>query len=205
MKARNVLYITLVCVVFLMLQGCAVKQPGVDDSRRNKLLPSITKKESLFLTYGEAVSQYKKVHVGMTQKELRMIGIYDGADNVEVLNVFDIEGELPEHRVISRNLDAGILTFLDAGNGLTMAYRIDIKNTFQQGEGSFWADTFGFTKRQRVLGYTFKGTILLVEGKVTYKFRHRGKQIDIPSVSHKPLGPIQHIGEATVKIADEAL
>lgn len=187
MKTKMFSVITIMLI--FIFSGCAGNAVG----HKNKYLPS-SKEIVVFKwkTYDEAVANYNKIKEGMEEKELKGLGIYDGAANVKIENWLTVQQEvLHNDNIKKEDLDKGIQIFLDA-KGPRKSYKIEINNRYDAREGSTLKDLVGFKKITRTTGFEFSGRILIVDCKVVYVFLpHEGQPVNKLKDETIPLGPLQ--------------
>ena len=199
-KSRLLGLLGVLIFSMIITSGCASHKSG-----GNMLLPSSENVMSSWGTYDEAVTNYGKIKVGMTEENLKVCGVYDGAINVKVLNWLSVYKMLPEDAVKRRKLDQGMIDFLKAGDSRVKAFEVYVLTERRHREGSFFLDTLSFKRTTRTTGYEFSGLILLVDSRVTYVLRPTGGPIDKVRKEKKPLGPFQGLGSLAPSVIESAL
>ena len=79
-------------------------------------------------------------------------------------------------------------------------FEIDQKHIKRTRTGGFWSDFLNFRRQVDVTGWHFKGMLLIKDDVVVYKLIGGQPLIQEMEYNTNPLGPLQGIGESTVRL-----
>jgi hypothetical protein len=186
-RMRAPLRAALVAGLALALSGCQA------------LLPTATSRTPFgWSSYEEAARALDKIVPYKTRRtDLHALG-FDSMDNpaVTILNFADIAQRFPATAALpSGELDHGLRDCLKAGRRCT-GYAINVKQIQRKRVGSFWLDTFNFTRESEITGWSFNALIVLVDDVVVYALSGGQPAIREYETVRNPLGPLQSLGDA---------
>lgn len=75
-------------------------------------------------------------------------------------------------------------------------YEVEQRSTTRHRYGNFWADFLNFHRKMDIVGWRFKGVILIRDDVVVYKLTGGQPAIHEFESSNNPLGPLQGFGES---------
>jgi hypothetical protein len=160
MVLSNSLSKTLIVCACVVLAGCS------------QLLPRGTVEvKGVWHSFDEARASFEKIVPYQTRvKDLEAIGIVPRVTpNITVLNYSDVLQRFVPSPVIDPNdLDDPVRDCITAKTSCS-GYEIDQRFVKRERVGNFWADFFGFKRETDVLGWRFKGLVLIKEDVIIYK------------------------------------
>lgn len=190
MVLSNSLYKTLIVFACLGLAGCAA------------LLPRGTVEvKGVWHSFDDARASFDKIVPYQTRvKDLEAIGIVPRVTpNITVLNYSDVLQRFVPSPVIDPNeLDDPVRDCITAKTACS-GYEIDQQFVKRERVGNFWADFFGFKRETDVLGWRFKGMVLIKGDVIIYKLVSGEPIISEKELNRNPLGPFQGAGEAALR------
>ena len=180
----------LVAAACVTLAGCAALLPRAS-------MENVSRFESFDL----ARQAFERVVPYVTTlDDLKALGFDVSADgNVLVVPYPQLVGQLvPNPMLTLDHLDAGIRDCIAARHACR-AYVFRLGNEVNERRGPFLSDFLSFRRVTRIHGWRFEG-VVLVRGEVVL-FRNHGGEPTIDRVEERvnPLGPLQALGDATVR------
>jgi hypothetical protein len=119
--------------------------------------------------------------------------------NITLLNYSDVVIRfIPSPAINPDTLDAGVRDCIQAQT-TCRGFEIDQRHIKRTRTGNFWPDFLNFRRQTDVTGWHFKGTLLIKNDVVVYKLIGGQPMIREMEYSKNPLGPLQGIGESTVR------
>lgn len=166
------------------------------------LLPRGTvEQRGLWASFEEARDSFEKIVPYQTRVEdLAAIGIVPRVTpNITVLNYSDVlQRFVPSPVIDPKELDDPIRDCLAAKQSCS-GYEIDQRFVKRERVGNFWADFFGFKRETDVVGWSFKGLVLVKDDVIIYKLVSGEPRIREKELNRNPLGPFQGAGEAALR------
>lgn len=166
------------------------------------LLPRGTvEQKGLWGSFEEARDSFEKIVPYQTRVEdLAKIGIVPRVTpNITVLNYSDVlQRFVPSPVIDPADLDDPIRDCLAAKKSCS-GYEIDQRFVKRERVGNFWADFFGFKRETDVVGWSFKGLVLVKDDLIIYKLVSGEPRIREKELNRNPLGPFQGAGEAALR------
>lgn len=181
---------SVVCLV--CLAGCSTLLP-----RGNHAV------EGPWKSFEEAQQTFDRVIPYQTRvADLKALGLDPASvPNITLLNYSDVLGRfLPSPAIDSDALDAGVKDCIRA-MAVCRGFEIDQKHIKRTRTGNFWSDFLNFRRQVDIRGWHFKGMLLVKDDVVVYKLIGGQPLIQEMEYSSNPLGPLQGIGESTVRSA----
>jgi hypothetical protein len=183
-------YKTLIVAACLGLAGCSA------------LLPRGTVEvKGVWHSFDEARASFDKIVPYQTRvKDLEAIGIVPRkTPNITVLSYSDVlQRFVPSPVINPEELDDPVRDCISAKLACS-GYEIDQKFVKRERVGNFWADFFGFKRETDVLGWRFKGLVLIKDDVIIYKLVSGEPLISEKELNRNPLGPFQGAGEAALR------
>lgn len=132
--------------------------------------------------------------------DLKKLGLDPGTSpNIALLNYSDILRRfIPSPSVNAHDLDTGVIDCIKA----TVACKgleVDQRSIKRTRTGNFWADFMNFRRQVDVTGWHFNGIVLIKDDVVVYKLVGGQPLIHERETNRNPLGPLQGIGESTLR------
>jgi hypothetical protein len=183
----KILISTAVC---LCLVGCSSLLP-----RGNQTV------EGPWKSFEEAQQTFDKIAPYQTRvADLKGLGLDPASTpNITLLNYSDVLIRFIPSPVINPNtLDTGVKDCIEAQMACR-GFEIDQKRIKRTRSGNFWSDFLNFKRQTEVTGWQFKGTLLIKDDVVVYKLIGGQPMIQQMEYNRNPLGPLQGIGESTVR------
>jgi hypothetical protein len=119
--------------------------------------------------------------------------------NITLLNYSDVVTRFIPSPVINPDtLDTGVRDCIQAQTACR-GFEIDQKHVIRTRTGNFWSDFLNFRRQTDVTGWQFKGTVLIKDDVIVYKLIGGQPMIRQMEYNKNPLGPLQGIGESTVR------
>lgn len=182
----------LVSAVCLCLAGCSSLLP-----RGNHRV------DGPWESFEEAQQAFDKITPYQTRvADLKKQGLDPASiPNVTLLNYSDVLVRfIPNSAINSDELDAGVKDCIKA-KAVCVGFEIDQKHVKRTRTGNFWSDFMNFRRQVDVTGWHFKGILLIKEDVVVYKLTGGQPLIQEMEYNSNPLGPLQGIGESTLRSA----
>lgn len=121
--------------------------------------------------------------------------------NITLLNYSDVLIRfIPSPAISADALDKGVKDCIEA-QIVCRGFEIDQKHIKRTRTGGFWSDFLNFRRQVDVTGWHFKGMLLIKDDVVVYKLIGGQPLIQEMEYNTNPLGPLQGIGESTVRSA----
>ena len=158
-----------------------------------------------FKTYGDLETAYDHVEPGHTREsQLAKIGFDPSAPNVEVLSYLGvIERFMPRDSVKFDHLAAPVRSCIMAQDRCTAyVFRPSLVEAHRTGDTML--DVFGFDRTTVRNGWSAEVTLLVQDGRVSYKVISGKPHIEETVEKVHPLGPLQDVGDAVVPAAEHA-
>lgn len=154
-------------------------------------------------SFEEAQQTFDRIVPYQTRVEdLKALGLDPASvPNITLLNYSDVLGRfLPSPAIDSDALDAGVKDCLHA-MAVCRGFEIDQKHIKRTRTGNFWSDFLNFRRQVDIRGWHFRGMLLVKDDVVVYKLIGGQPLIQEMEYNSNPLGPLQGVGESTVRSA----
>lgn len=116
--------------------------------------------------------------------------------NITLLNYSDVLRRfIPSPATNIQDLDSGVRDCINAKSACK-GYEVDQKTVTRRRYGNFWADFLNFKRKVNIVGWRFRGVILIEGDLVVYKLTGGQPAIHELEETKNPLGPLQGIGES---------
>lgn len=159
--------------------------------------------EGPWKSFEEAQQTFDRIIPYQTRVEdLKALGLDPvSGPNVTLLNYSDVLGRfIPSPAINSDELAAGVKDCIRA-MAVCRGFEIDQRHINRTRTGNFWSDFLNFRRQVDTRGWHFKGTLLVKENVVVYKLIGGQPLIKEMERNNNPLGPLQGIGESTLRSA----
>jgi len=151
--------------------------------------------------FDEAQSAFDKVIPHKTTvSELRTMG-FDPmtTPNIKILTYLDlIQRFVPNASITLDDLQPDVKACIESKD-CCHAYEMDLELTDSKRYGNLAADVFGFNRKTKTTGWTFKALIIVKDDVVAYKLRSGEPNVDRLDKKTKPLGPLQELDNIILK------
>ena len=151
--------------------------------------------------FDEAQSAYDKVVPHKTTiSELKTMG-FDPltTPNVKILTYLDlIQRFIPNASITFDDLQPDVRACIESKD-CCHAYEMDLDLTDNKRFGNLALDVFGFNRKTKTTGWTFKALIIVKDDVVAYKIRSGEPNVDRVEKKIKPLGPLQELDNIILK------
>lgn len=137
-----------------------------------------------------------------TEDDLEGLGYAaEETPNVQRLNHADIADRFMVHTLDSEHLPDGLRDCLE---NCQQCYGYEFREqvTNQRRYGNFAADFLRFKRKVEIRGWSFKATIVMVDGLVVYKLWGGTPRILKYEDEVNPLGPLQGVGPKLAPVPD---
>ena len=152
--------------------------------------------------FDEAQSAYDKVVPHKTTvSELKTMG-FDPmtTPNVKILTYLDlIQRFIPNASITFDDLQPDVRACIESKD-CCHAYEMDLDLTDNKRFGNLALDVFGFNRKTKTTGWTFKALIIVKDDVVAYKIRSGEPNVDRLEQKTKPLGPLQEMDNIIMKV-----
>jgi len=152
--------------------------------------------------FDEAQAAYDKVVPHQTTIiELKSMG-FDPltTPNVKILTYLDlIQRFLPNNSITLEDLQPDVRACIESKD-CCHAYEMDLDLTDSKRYGNLVLDVFGFNRKTKTTGWTFKALIIVKDDIVAYKLRSGEPNVDRLEEKTKPLGPFQEMDNVLSKV-----
>ena len=152
--------------------------------------------------FDEAQAAYDKVVPHQTTiVELKTMG-FDPltTPNVKILTYLDlIQRFLPNNSITLEDLQPDVRACIESKD-CCHAYEMDLDLTDSKRYGNLVLDVFGFNRKTKTSGWTFKALIIVKDDIVAYKLRSGEPNVDRLEQKTKPLGPLQEMDNILYKV-----
>ena len=145
--------------------------------------------------FGEAKIAFDEITVGQsTTNELECLGFDPFSNaNVKILTYLDVTSRfIPNNSIQKEDLPRSVRECLAAQDNC-QAYELDLTVTRSKRYGNLFLDVFGFNRKNRETGWSFKALIVLNRGRVVYKLWSGEPNLERHETKKKPLGPLQEL------------
>jgi len=152
--------------------------------------------------FDDAQAAYDKVVPHQTTVvELKSMG-FDPltTPNVKILTYLDIiQRFLPNNSITLEDLQPDVRACIESKD-CCHAYEMDLDLTDSKRYGNLVLDIFGFNRKTKTSGWTFKALIIVKDDVVAYKLRSGEPNVDRLEEKTKPLGPFQEMDNVLSKV-----
>lgn len=152
--------------------------------------------------FDEAQTAYDKVVPHKTTvSELKTMG-FDPmtTPNVKILTYLDlIQRFIPNASITFDDLQPDVRACIESKD-CCHAYEMDLDLTDNKRFGNLALDVFGFNRKTKTTGWTFKALIIVKDDVVAYKIRSGEPNVDRLEQKTKPLGPLQEMDNILNKV-----
>jgi hypothetical protein len=152
--------------------------------------------------FDEAQLAYDKVVPHKTTvSELKTMG-FDPmtTPNVKILTYLDlIQRFIPNASITFDDLQPDVRACIESKD-CCHAYEMDLDLTDNKRFGNLALDIFGFNRKTKTTGWTFKALIIVKDDVVAYKIRSGEPNVDRVEKKTKPLGPLQELDNIIFKV-----
>lgn len=177
----------LLCV---LLTGCAA------------LLPRASSVDvSPFASFDDARRAFERVRPYQTTvAELKPLGFdVDASGNVRQIPYPQLVAHLMPHSALAiEDPETGIRDCMRAQQAC-IAYAFRFGRQVHERRGGFLADFMNFRRLTHTRGWRFEGLVLVRDGIVLFRNHGGEAHIDVVEERVNPLGPLQALGEATIR------
>ncbi|PYJ01184.1 MAG: hypothetical protein DME25_18675 [Verrucomicrobia bacterium] len=152
--------------------------------------------------FDEAQAAYDKVVPHKTTlAELKTLGFDPiSTPNVKILTYLDlIQRFIPNASISLKDLQPDVRDCIESKD-CCHAYEMDLDMTNNKRFGNLALDMFGFDRRTKTSGWTFKALIIVKDDVVAYKIRSGEPNVDRIERMTKPLGPLQELDNTLLKL-----
>jgi hypothetical protein len=153
-------------------------------------------------SFDEAQTAYDKVVPHKTTiSELKELG-FDPliTPNVKILTYLDlIQRFIPNASIAIKDLQPDVRDCIESKD-CCHAYEMSLDMTDSKRFGNLALDIFGFNRKTRTSGWTFKALIIVKDDVVAYKIRSGDPNVDRLETKTKPLGPLQELDNVVLKL-----
>jgi hypothetical protein len=136
-----------------------------------------------------------------TLSELKTMG-FDPmtTPNVKILTYLDlIQRFIPNASITFDDLQPDVRACIESKD-CCHAYEMDLDLTDNNRFGNLALDIFGFNRKTKTTGWTFKALIIVKDDVVAYKIRSGEPNVDRVEKKTKPLGPLQELDNILFKV-----
>jgi len=152
--------------------------------------------------FEQAQSAYDRVVPHKTTiTELKTMGFDPHqTPNVKILTYLDIiQRFIPNASITLNDLQEDVRACIESKD-CCHAYELDLEMTDSKRYGNLVLDMFGFNRKTKTTGWTFKALIIVKDDVVAYKLRSGEPNVDKLEKKTKPLGPLQEIDNVLTKL-----
>ena len=166
------------------------------------LLPSEVKRpRTPWQNFEEAQAAFDRIVPHKTTvDDLKGLG-FDPATtpNVKVLTYLDLINRfIPNNSITLKDLQPDVRACIESKD-CCHAYEMDLDLTDNKRFGNLALDIFGFNRKTKTTGWTFKALIIVKDDVVAYKIRSGEPNVDRLEKKTKPLGPLQELDNVLLK------
>jgi hypothetical protein len=166
------------------------------------LLPQAkTTQDSPWKSFQDARDAYEKIApYKTTRTELKELGFDPMASaNVAVIDYTEILRRFyPSAAVPAGSIDRGVEECVAARENCR-GFEVNIRNVQRKRNGNFFLDFLNFRRHTEITGWHFQAVILMKGDVVVYKLWNGQPAIHETEDSKNPLGPLQGIGERSLR------
>jgi len=120
--------------------------------------------------------------------------------NVKILTYLDlIQRFIPNASITLNDLQPDVRSCIESKD-CCHAYEMDLELTDSKRYGNLFLDVFGFNRKTKTTGWTFKALIIVKDETVAYKLRSGEPNVDKLEKKTKPLGPLQELDNIATKL-----
>jgi hypothetical protein len=120
--------------------------------------------------------------------------------NVKILTYLDlIQRFIPNASITMNDLQPDVRACIESKD-CCHAYELELEMTDNKRYGNLALDVFGFNRKTKTTGWTFKALIIVKDDIVAYKLRSGEPNVDKLDKKTKPLGPFQEMDNIITKI-----
>jgi hypothetical protein len=151
--------------------------------------------------FAEAQTAYDQVIPHQTTLgELKSLGFDPHTtSNVKILTYLDlIQKFIPNSSISMYDLPPDVRDCIQSKD-CCHAYELELQMTSSQRYGNLALDIFGFNRRTKTTGWTFKALVIVKDDRVAYKLRSGEPNVDRLEKKTKPLGPLQELDNLLTK------
>lgn len=152
--------------------------------------------------FDEAQAAYDKVIPHKTSIiELKDLGFDPHTTpNIKILTYLDlIQRFVPNASITLDDLQPDVRACIESKD-CCHAYELDLELTNSKRYGNLALDVFGFNRKTKTTGWTFKALIIVKDDVVAYKIRSGQPNVDRLEKKTKPLGPLQELDNVVMKV-----
>ena len=152
--------------------------------------------------FDEAQAAYDKVVPHKTTlAELKGLGFDPLATpNVKILTYLDlIQRFIPNASISLKDLQPDVRDCIESKD-CCHAYEMDLEQTSNKRYGNLALDVFGFDRKTKTSGWTFKALIIMKDDVVAYKIRSGQPNVDRLERKTRPLGPLQELDNIVTRL-----
>jgi hypothetical protein len=163
---------------------------------------STTRSRTPWQNFDQAQAAYDKVVPHQTSlQELKGLG-FDPmtTPNIKILTYLDlIQRFIPNASITMNDLQPDVRACIESKD-CCHAYELEVEMTDSKRYGNLMLDVFGFNRRTKTSGWTFKALIIVKDDVVAYKLRSGEPNLDRLDKKVKPLGPLQEMDNIVLKL-----
>lgn len=167
------------------------------------LFPSESKtSRTPWQNFDEAQAAFDKIVPHKTSvDELKMLGFDPSSTpNIKILTYLDlIQRFIPNQSITLDDLQPDVRACIEAKD-YCHAYELELDLTKNKRYGNLALDVFGFKKKTKITGWSFKALIIVKDDRVAYKIRSGQPNIERYEKKLKPLGPFQELDNIVAKV-----
>lgn len=120
--------------------------------------------------------------------------------NVKILTYLDlIQRFIPNASITLNDLQPDVRSCIESKD-CCHAYELELDLTDNKRYGNLMLDIFGFNRKTKTTGWTFKALIIVKDDVVAYKLRSGQPNVDRLEKKTKPLGPLQELDNILLKL-----
>jgi hypothetical protein len=152
--------------------------------------------------FEQAQAAYDKVIPHQTSAlELKSLGFDPlNTPNVKILTYLDlIQRFIPNASITLNDLQPDVRACIESKD-CCHAYELELDMTDNKRYGNLMLDIFGFNRKTKTSGWTFKALIIVKDDMVAYKLRSGEPNVDRLEKKTKPLGPLQELDNVLLKV-----
>jgi hypothetical protein len=152
--------------------------------------------------FDQAQSAYDQVIPHKTTiGELKTLGFDPHhTPNIKILTYLDlIQRFIPNASISLNDLQPDVRACIESKD-CCHAYELDLEMTDNKRYGNLMLDVFGFNRKTKTTGWTFKALIIVKDDIVAYKLRSGEPNVDKLEKKTKPLGPLQEMDNVLTKV-----
>jgi hypothetical protein len=161
-----------------------------------------TKTRTNWKSFDEAQLAYDKIVPHKTTvDELKGLGFDPhSTSNIRILTYLDlIQRFIPNASITLNDLQPDVRACIESKD-CCHAYEMDLEMTDAKRYGNLALDVFGFNRKTKTTGWTFKALIIVKDDVVAYKLRSGLPNVDRLDKKTKPLGPFQELESLLFKL-----